>query len=274
MSLRLEISLSPFDAELRPLLDAAAEADAAGADGVWVMDHLSGRVHEGRSTVLEAVSTLAGVAAVTERCRIGTLVANPALRSPVVLAQSLATIATLAPSRLWLGLGAGGGAGDYGRELAWAGFVNGSARQRRQQLVEYVGAIDHLWSGRAGAWSSDLFEFEGSPGFLRPETPPKRLIAGYGPKMAEIAGRCADEFNTAAGVDRLDELVVAARAARPADAAPLRVSAFSVFDEAWLDERDPRRQRLVDGGVDALILIVSSPFDSDVIAAIGESNLR
>src|SRR5205085_134819 len=59
-----------------------------------------------------------------------------------------------------------------------------------------------VWSGTA----------DGVTGYLRPDPQPPIVIAGFGPKMAELAGRIGDGINAPAG--RLTELVDVARQAR------------------------------------------------------------
>src|SRR5438046_139525 len=65
------------------------------------------------------------------------------------------------------------------------------------KVVEAIELIRRLWSGHAG--------------FLRPEPPPPIIVGGFGPRMASIAGRHADGFNTQAMHPRLADLARLAR---------------------------------------------------------------
>lgn len=85
--------------DLQPLLTLAMHAEAAGLDSVWVGDSILARPR------LEAFTTLAAVAARTQRLRLGTAVLLPALRHPVVLANEVANLDLLSQGRLILGLG-------------------------------------------------------------------------------------------------------------------------------------------------------------------------
>jgi alkanesulfonate monooxygenase SsuD/methylene tetrahydromethanopterin reductase-like flavin-dependent oxidoreductase (luciferase family) len=87
-----------------PVRAAAVAAESAGLDHVWVPDHL---VH--RRPVLEAALTLAHVAGATERITLGFGTFTPALRPLTWAAKQLATLAVLAPGRVLLGVGDGGG---------------------------------------------------------------------------------------------------------------------------------------------------------------------
>jgi alkanesulfonate monooxygenase SsuD/methylene tetrahydromethanopterin reductase-like flavin-dependent oxidoreductase (luciferase family) len=74
---------NPTDGGL--VIRLAQRAEEAGLDSVWVGDSLIAKPR------LEPLTTLAAVAAVTERVRLGTAVLLMALRHPVLLAQSMAT---------------------------------------------------------------------------------------------------------------------------------------------------------------------------------------
>src|SRR5262249_60047777 len=100
----------------RPDLDLcwrmARLADRSGYDAVWVGDSIVAKPR------LEAVTTLAYLAGITERVRLGTAVLLPALRHPVVLANELATVDHMSRGRVVLGLGVGWSLPSA--ELEWA----------------------------------------------------------------------------------------------------------------------------------------------------------
>jgi probable F420-dependent oxidoreductase len=127
---QLSIALRTYAAEdpgtWQPLLDQARAADAAGVDRVLVSDHVvfgehmeaygrpeSGGVEGGKQPTgpdghwLEALTTLSVVCGMTSRVRLGTNILIAALRRPVVLAKSAATLDVLSGGRLDLGVGIG-----------------------------------------------------------------------------------------------------------------------------------------------------------------------
>src|SRR3954471_19078519 len=113
----------------RPPNDAcwamARHADEAGYDAVWVGDSVVAKPR------LEPLTTLAYLAAITSRVRLGTAVL-PALRQPVILAQLIANVDNISEGRLVLGLGVGWSLPSA--ELEWAAC--GMDHRRRARLLE------------------------------------------------------------------------------------------------------------------------------------------
>src|SRR5919201_1374497 len=116
----------------------AREADRAGLDAVWVGDSVVAKPR------LEALTTLAYLAGITERVRLGTAVLLPALRQPVILAQLIANVDQISRGRLVLGLGVGWSLPSA--ELEWAA-CGMDHRRRVGRLEEQIALWRALWRG-------------------------------------------------------------------------------------------------------------------------------
>ena len=257
--MKTDLLLIPMSARWADMRAAALAAEESGFDGLWTWDHLRDPDGDDGSGVPEAWTTLTALAASTHRLMLGPLVLNVANRHPGVLANMAATFQAVSGGRLLLGLGAGGSRRTpYAVEQDAIGQkVEGDAARARR-VVEAITLMRRLWAGEAG--------------FLRPTPPPPIIVGGFGPRMAAIAGRHGDGFNTQAMHPQLADLVRRARdehAAGGRDAARFIVTVFAGLDERWLDAASRARQALDRVGVERLILLVGPPFDLDAIRRAG-----
>lgn len=85
----------------------ARAAEEVGFDSVWLGDHYLYREDGWEGGPWEAWTFLAGLAAITERVRLGPLVACLNFHHPAVLAKKVAAVDELSGGRLTFGLGAG-----------------------------------------------------------------------------------------------------------------------------------------------------------------------
>lgn len=136
MTVQLSVGLTSFSGSDRgdwgSLLETVALLDETGVDRVVVSDHVVfgeqlddygrpelGGTAGGRQPTgsdghwLEPLTTLAVVAGRTQRIRLGTAILLAALRRPVVLAKTAATLDVLSHGRLDLGVGVGWQAAEY-----------------------------------------------------------------------------------------------------------------------------------------------------------------
>ena len=126
----------PTDADL--VLRMAQRVEEAGLDSVWVGDSLTAKPR------MEPLSTLAAVAARTRRVRLGTAVLLMALRHPVLLAQTMATVDLISHGRLIIAAGVGG-AFNREQQQEWEN-AGVSASRRASRLEEMVQILKGLGS--------------------------------------------------------------------------------------------------------------------------------
>ena len=85
----------------------AQSAEAVGFDSVWLGDHLLYDLPVGPRGPWEVWTSLAALAASTERVLLGPLVASAGFHEPAMLAKQAATVDGISGGRLILGLGSG-----------------------------------------------------------------------------------------------------------------------------------------------------------------------
>lgn len=142
--LRSALWLPLFDDLADPLTVArvAADAEAAGWDGVFVWDQLCWRAPV--RDVADPWVTLAMIAATTERVRFGPMVTPLPRRRPVKVARETATLDRLGQGRLTMGVGIGGD--RFARELSRTGEELDD-RTRGDMLDEALDILTAAWSG-------------------------------------------------------------------------------------------------------------------------------
>jgi probable F420-dependent oxidoreductase len=177
----------------------AIDAERQGFDSVWASDHFFATLErfggdDTRYGALEPLTTLAGLASLTKRVRLGTLVLSAPFRHPAILAKSATAIDRSSGGRLDLGLGAGW----FEDEYAGFGYEFGSAGERFSLLEETLGYLGALLDGEPASFDSERFRLRDAFNHPRPlqEPRPPLLVGGKGgPRLLSIAARYADGWN-------------------------------------------------------------------------------
>lgn len=283
------------------LRDATAAAEAAGADDLWIDDHLLNDEGDPDHAKLEGWSTLAAVAATTTRSRLGLLVAANTFRNPGLTAKLATTLDAISGGRAVLGLG--GGWFEREHDAFGLGFGAGFG-ERLDRLEEAVGLVRRLLDGERLSHAGRFYRMTDAlvaPRPIQPRLP--ILIGGSGPtKTLRTVARHADLWNAYGTPDSLEASDAILRdhcAALGRDEAtiertvnlnvvvrPTREEAEAAW-QTWVGAHQPREGegRLVVGGpVEAVaetlaeygrvgfrhpILIFRSPWDLETIAALG-----
>lgn len=268
--MKTDLVLSTFDADVPHLLDAARAADEAGFDSVWVYDHFSASV-VAKHWSHHPFTLLGAIASVTQRVRLGCLVANVYNRHPVQLASALSTLSSLAPGRIWCGLGAGAGGGSmFGSEYRTIGRDPEPARQRRLVLAETIGFLRAIWAG--DRFDGEVFSVSASAGVVAAgHAFPPILIGASTRETALIGAEHGDGVNLQAGGHELvagDAVFSLVRDVRAAtDGRPFDIAVNRDLD---LDHRfGGDVESLIAHGVDRRTLAIRAPFDLEKVTSIG-----
>lgn len=176
----------------------ARRIEALGYHHLWVYDHLTWRRYRDRPWHA-TYPWLTGIAGVTERIRVGTMVANPNIRHPVTLAKDAMTIDHISGGRLTIGLGAGG----IGFDATAFGQDKLTPGQRIERLSEFASVLDGLLCGQLanheGRWYT-VNEARMIPGCVQTPRVPLAL-AGSAPRGVRLAARLGDAWITNGGPD-------------------------------------------------------------------------
>jgi len=182
----------------------ARAAEDAGLDGLFRSDHYSAIIRSVAGS-LDAWATLAGLAALTRRIRLGTLVSPATFRHPSVLARMAVTVDHISGGRVELGMGAGW----FDRDHTENGFPFYDVKRRFDIFAEQVEVV-------VRSWTEDGFDHDGANYTLRDQDalprpvqkphPPLILGGRAKPRSAALAARFAAEYNTlGAPLDELEQ---------------------------------------------------------------------
>ncbi len=254
----------PFGADAGELVRAARDIDRVGSgfDGVWVYDHFTAMFSTDRDWSRDPWALLGAYAAVTDRIRIGTLVANVYNRTLAQLASAVNTVQSIAgdPTRVVCGLGSGAAPNSrFAAEHDAVGIALADGVGRRRRLIDTIEGLDELWqTNRRGAVSDVV---DGT-------TRPRIIIGASGPDTVRLAIEYADGVNIRDG-RRLEELVAIVQGAISSGTArpDFELSVLTAIDfDHPLGGDVERLERL---GVARRILGVRSPFDLTKLLDIG-----
>ena len=268
--LRIGVQLPEVEREVRwpELLSIARTAEESGYDSIWLGDHMLYR-GEGRHErgPWDVWTTLAALAASTDRVLLGPLVASTAFHPPGLVARMAATIDEVSAGRFVLGLGAGWNEAEF--RAFGIPFEHKVAR-----FEEAFAIIRRLLARERVSFAGRFYEMDDA--VLLP--PPRRrvplLVGSAGPRVLAASSPHIDYWNcwyawygnTPAGFARLSAtfegnfrrsacVLVGDGGERPPDAAspPVAVAALgehlSELEAAGVDDvilvLDPINERSV-----------------------------
>jgi F420-dependent oxidoreductase-like protein len=208
VTIRLGLQIPNFSygtgvAEIFPTVIAQAqEADAAGYDSVFVMDHFYQLPGLGTpdQPMLEAYTALGGLATATENVQLGTLVTGNTYRNPTLLAKAITTLDVVSGGRAILGIGTGW----FELEHESLGFEFGTFTDRFNKLDEALQIILPMLKGERPTVDGKYYKTKEAMAEPRFRDHIPLMIGGSGEKKTiPLAARHFDHLNIIAGFDEL-----------------------------------------------------------------------
>jgi F420-dependent oxidoreductase-like protein len=273
----------------------AQEAEAAGFDSVFLMDHFYQLPGLGTpdQPLLEAYTTLGALAGATERVQLGTLVTGNTYRNPTLLAKIITTLDVISAGRAILGIGTGW----YELEHDSLGYEFGTFTDRFNKLGEALQIILPMLAGERPTVNGTYYRTQEAMAEPRFRDHIPLMIGGSGEKKTiPLAARHFDHLNVIAGFDELPrKLAVVKENCEKIDRDPATLET-SMLVVAMIDENvtadaipedfrqqavygspeqvaDQIKTKVLDAGIDGVILspVTSiSGYQPGGVAAVGE----
>ncbi|MBI3225996.1 MAG: LLM class F420-dependent oxidoreductase [Mycolicibacterium cosmeticum] len=303
MAIRLGLQIPNFSygtgvSEIFPTVVAQArEAEQAGFDSVFVMDHLYQLPGLGapEEPMLEAYTTLGALAASTEKVQLGTLVTGNTYRNPTLLAKAITTLDVISQGRAVLGIGTGW----FELEHDSLGYEFGTFTERFKKLDEALEIIMPMLKGDRVTVDGTYYKTQDAFANPRFRDHIPLMIGGSGEKKTiPLAARHFDHLNIIAGFDELPRKVAVVKEnceKIDRDPATLETSvlAIALIGEQYTADAIPDdfkqqavygspqqvaeqlKEKVYDAGVDGVILssFTIGGYTPGGVAAVGEALL-
>ena len=173
--------------------DVAQLVEALGFESVWLFDHFHTVPEPTDEITFESFTSLAALAAVTSRVRLGHVVICTRFRNPALTAKMISTMDVISGGRMELGIGAGWKRDEW---LAY-GYGFPPTRERLAILADHLEVITRMLGPARATYQGEHASVEGAiniPKPLQPRLP--IMIGGNGPEVTwRLAARFADELN-------------------------------------------------------------------------------
>jgi probable F420-dependent oxidoreductase len=223
------------------ILYIATEAEKEGIDSVWVLDRLlwpikpqtpyvaspDGSLPVVYQNVLDPLTTLTYVAAVTERISLGTSVIDMFFQNPVVLSKRVTTLDILSDGRALIGLGIGWSKDEF--EASGIPY-----KDRGTRADEYLQVLKKIWTDDVVEFKGRFYNIPASKIGPKPvqKPHPPILLGGFSPKTFSRIVNYANGWIGVAGfgpLEQLEQVINGLKeSARKADKDPSKVSIYMV----------------------------------------------
>lgn len=184
------------------LADHARRFEACGFESLWLSDHFQ-RPSGPDEPLLEGWTTLAALAATTERLRLGILVTSNTFRNPALVVKEAVTVDHVSRGRVEVGLGTGWYKGEHDR----VGLPFPEPPELVDRFEEAVQIVDLMLRQKTTTFKGAYYTLEDAlchPLPIQQPRPPITLGA-HGPRMLRIAARYADRWNSYGSVAEIQD---------------------------------------------------------------------
>jgi F420-dependent oxidoreductase-like protein len=252
-------------------LALARATEELGFEALFRSDHYGPVVAQEERGSLDAWATLAAVAGMTSRIRLGTLVSPATFRHPSVLAKNAVTVDHISGGRVEVGLGAGWNEAEHRRY----GFPFPPLRERMDVFAEQLEIIHRQWAEGPFSFEGEHYRLTDSDPHPKPVRAPhpNLIVGGSGrPRSVALAARWGDEYNTLSTdpeeLRALGERIAAACASEGRE--PLPLSVMTSIPDGGPDEATRLFTSLAEAGVERVMLQHLDHRNLDVLRAIAE----
>ena len=254
-------------------VEVAQHADRLGFESIWLFDHFHTVPKPTDEMTFESFTSLAALAALTDRVRLGQIVICNGFRNPALTAKMASTLDTISGGRFELGIGAGWKKDEW---LAYGyGFLE--TKERLAKLHDALEVVTRMLEpGRAthATYEGQHHSVRDARNLPKPihETGMPIMVGGNGPNVTwRLAARYADELNLdGLSPDEVREALPTIRARceeidRDPDSLTVSVHAWWGMP-AWRDAGSARQGLLADYaelGVSRVIGLLQASAGSD-----------
>ena len=223
------------------ILYTATEAEKEGIDSVWVLDRLlwpikpqtpyvaspDGSLPVVYQNVLDPLTTLTYVAAVTKRISLGTSVIDMFFQNPAVLSKRVTTLDILSDGRALTGLGIGWSRDEF--EVSGIPY-----KDRGTRADEYLQILKKIWTDDVVEFKGRFYNIPASKIGPKPvqKPHPPILLGGFSPKTFSRIVNYANGWIGVAGfgpLEQLEQVINGLKeSARKVDKDPSKVSIYMI----------------------------------------------
>jgi len=176
------------------ILRVAGEIEQLGYESAWVYDHFHTVPNPSQESTFEAWTVMAGLAAATDRIRLGQMCTCNSYRPPAYMAKVASTVDVMSGGRLEFAIGAGW----YEHEYLAYGYEFPSGGTRIAQLSEAVQIIKMMWTEDEASFAGEHFRVAGAinrPKPIQRPHPPLWIAGGGEKKTLRVVAEHADYSN-------------------------------------------------------------------------------